>query len=112
MSSPTLSESSTGRPTHELSPAKVSPYYLENKRDQVQAFNENLHQLESFNTPNDFLESLAVPDDLLPPEPWTPGSASGLSARRFLTEANNIAKYIHNLREHHLFLYLSFHDYI
>jgi hypothetical protein len=106
MSSPTLSKS------HGSSPAKVSPYYLENKRDQVQAFNKNLHQLESFNTPNDFLESLAVPDDLLPPEPWTPGSAPGLSARRFLTEANNIAKSIHHSREHHLFLYLSFHDHI
>jgi hypothetical protein len=77
----------------------------------VQAFNENFHQLISFKQ-EAFRKSLDVPDDLLLSEPGIPGSASGLSSQTFLTEANKIAKSIHDSCEHHLFLYLSFHDHI
>ena len=53
-------------PVYESSPAgKVQPYFIQHKRDRVQAFDENVQWLEPL-TPEQFLESLDVSDNLLP----------------------------------------------
>jgi hypothetical protein len=114
MSSSSLPQSGARTPPPASAPAKsspvrrVQPYYIQHKRDQVQAFDENGQQLERFTSQEHFLDYLDVGDDLLP---------SDISNRRhdldnFLTLANEIAQSIKARREHHLLcIYLFLNDF-
>ena len=68
-----------------------SLYVVQPKRDQVQAFDENIQQLE-FLTPIEFLKYLRVSDDLLSFK--IPDSVDDFSIHRFINSANGISRSI------------------
>ena len=122
MSSSSLPESGTRTPPPASAPVKsspvgkVPPYFIQDKRDQVQAFDENVQQLEGF-TPEQFLECLRVseinriPDSKINQIPDSPDS---FSIDGFCSLANDIARSIKAKREHHLlciYLSLTTHDF-
>lgn len=115
MSSSSLPESGTRTPPPASAPVKsspvgkVPPYFIQDKRDQVQAFDENVQQLEGF-TPEQFLECLRVSEiyNQIPDSPHSP------SIDGFCSLANDIAQSIKAKREHHLlciYLSLTTHDF-
>ncbi len=115
MSSSSLPGSGTRTPPPASAPVKsspvgkVQPYYIQHKRDQVQAFHENVQQLECL-TEDQFFKYLRVTEDLFPPD-----SPRGLSINinSFCSLANEIARSIKARREHRLlciYLFLT-HDF-
>ncbi len=117
MSSSSLPGSGTRTPPPPSAPdksspfGKVQPYYIQHKRDQVQAFDESIQQLKCL-TEEEFLEYLDFTDNLFPPD--ISDSLPGLSISGFLPVANNIARSIKARREHHLlsiYLFLMTHDF-
>jgi hypothetical protein len=104
----------TSAPVKSSPVGKVQPYYIQHKRDQVQAFDESMvmEQLKPFTTEQQFLECLAVSDGLFPSK--IPDSHNGLSFDGFCSLANDIAKSIKATREHRLlciYLFLTIHDF-
>jgi hypothetical protein len=87
---------------------KVQPYYIQHKRDEVQAFDKTFQELKSIMmTPEAFTECLrgSGSDSLFPSE--IPESPRGLSIDGFCGLANDIAQSIKTRREHcHLCIYL------
>ena len=80
---------------------KVPPYYIQHKREQVQAFDKLVQQLDPF-TEKQFLEYLMnVGDEPIPSKILH--SSQNLSFDRFCSLANGIARRIKTKREHHLF---------
>ena len=116
MSSSSPPESGTRTPPPASVPVKsspvgkVQPYYIQRKRDQVQAFDENVQNLKPL-TPEKFLEYLDVSDSLFPSD--ISASPDGLSIDGFLPLANQIAQSIKAKREHLLsiYLFLTTHDF-
>ena len=97
-------------PDKSSSVGKVPPYFIQHKRDQVQAFDKNV-QLDPF-TAKQFLECLDVRDKLIPSE--IPHSPQNLSIDGFCSLANGIAQSIKETREHYLlciYLFLTIHDF-
>jgi hypothetical protein len=117
MSSSSLPESGTRTPPPASAPVKsspvgkVQPYFIQHKRDQVQAFDRNVQQLEPL-TPEQLLECLDVNDNLFPSD--ISDSPDDPSIGGFLPLANDIAQSIKARREHHLwciYLFLTTHDF-
>ncbi len=117
MSSSSLPGSGTRTPPPASAPVKsspvgkVQPYYIQHKRDQVQAFDESVQQLECL-TEEQFLKYLHFTDNLFPSD--ISNSLPGLSINGFLPVANSIARSIKARREHHLlsiYLFLMTHDF-
>jgi hypothetical protein len=86
---------------------KVQPYFIQHKRDRVQAFDENEQQLEGLTT-EQFLERLAVSDNLFPSK--IPDPPNGLSIDGFCSLANEIALSIKARRGHRLLCIYLFLD--
>jgi hypothetical protein len=117
MSSSSLPESGTRTPPPASAPVKsspvgkVQPYFIQHKRDQVQAFDQNVQQLEPL-TPEQLLKYLDVNDNLFPSD--ISDSPDDPSIDGFLPLANDIAQSIKARREHHLlciYLFLTTHDF-
>lgn len=88
---------------------RVTPYFVQHKRDQVQAFDDSI-QPEPLPS-EEFLDCLGFNNNnnsVLPSE--VPRSFRGVSIGSFLKSANTIAKHIKTKCEYHLFAYLSFLD--
>jgi hypothetical protein len=88
-------------------PRSVAPH----KRDQVQAFDENVQQSQLIDSIQ-FLEYLRVGDNVLPSK--TPDSLLGLSMDGFCSLANHIARSIKEKRDHRLlsiYLFLTTHHF-
>ena len=78
---------------------KVPPYFLQHKREQVQAFDKNVQQLDPF-TEEQFLNYLNVKDTLIPSGITHPPQSFSIDG--FCSLANDIARSIKSTREHHL----------
>ena len=89
-------------PDKSSSVGKVPPYFIQHKRDQVQAFDKNV-QLDPF-TAKQFLECLDVGDKLIPSE--IPHSPQNLSIDGFCSLANDIAQSIREKRERRLCVFI------
>jgi hypothetical protein len=112
-----LPESGTRTPPPASAPfksspvGKVQPYYIQHKRDQVQAFDVNVQQLELL-TPDQFLVCLRFNDDMFHYK--IPDSFGDPSIDNFCPLANDIAQSIKTKREHRLLyihLFLRTHDF-
>jgi hypothetical protein len=91
---------------------KVQPYFIQHKRDQVQAFDKAVQEPEPFTTSEQFFDYLKVRGDLFPSDICNPHG--GLSIDNFVLWANEIAKSIKARREHRLlciYLFLTTHDF-
>ncbi len=91
---------------------KVDPYFIQHKRDQVQAFDDGIQQLEPIPS-QEFLKCLRFHDALQLPS-TIPSPLGGFSIDGFLTLANDIAGSIKKKREYHLlciYLFLTTHGF-
>jgi len=96
--------------------SKISRYFIQHKRDQLQAFDDSVQQPVPL-SPQDFLKCLGFNDaqlnDFLPPS-TTSRSHRDSSIDGFLALANDIAGFIKSKREYHLlwsYLFLTTHDF-
>ena len=101
--------SSRPPPVKSFPDGKVPPYFIPHKRDQVEAFDENVQQLENINEER-FFKLLDVNDNLLE----IPDSPSRLSKDNFCSLVNDIAMAIKEAREHRrlcVYLFLTTPDF-
>ena len=79
---------------------KVPPFFVQHKRDQVQAFDENIQKKAASLEPEQFLKILNEDDIVFPSE--FPGKKEDISIDRFCFLANDIALSIQRKSEHSL----------
>src|SRR5260221_5217251 len=80
---------------------KVEPYFIQHKRDQLQAFDDGIRQLEPLSS-QEFLKCLRLHDDPKLPSTTPSLPRDFFSIDGFLSLANNIAESIKTKREYHL----------